>query len=197
MLGSDTPVKVKNAKLGKWYDTLQGPDRVKLNRYLDFADDSDAASFISTVIMAAIDDSNYRFAAKVADTAPESGFTPIQAFDVNEAEILALWKMERYDECIAKCNRGLELLTTDRDVESHVRSRTEDGSYPETIYCRNYLINAVVGVKGDYDGADRILDNYVRLGLISAEEAGYRKNSIQTYRLQKTFDGVFSGRKAL
>ena len=61
----NVPQKVKNAKLAKWYESsLTDQDRVKLNRYLDFADERDATRFILTVINAAIDDHNYRFAAR-------------------------------------------------------------------------------------------------------------------------------------
>ena len=187
----NVPQKVKNAKLGKWYDSLGDQDRVKLNRYLDFADDSDPSAFITTVIMAAIDDHNYKFSAKVADTVPDLKFTPVQAFEINEAVILAYFNIERYDECLERCDAGLALLK-DASVEKHVRSRTEDGSYPEAINCRNYKLNVVVGVKHDYDAAPVILDQFVADGLISAEEAQYRKESVKTYKLQRTFEGIFA-----
>ena len=187
----NVPPKVKSAKLGKWYESLSDQDRVKLNRYLDFADGSDPAAFITTVIMAAIDDHNYKFSAKVADTVPDLKFTPEQGFDINEAVILAYFNIERYDECLERCDAGLALLK-DPAVQAHVRSRTEDGSYPEAINCRNYKINVVVGVKNDFDAAPVILDSFVADGLISEEEANYRKESIKTYKLQRTFDGIFS-----
>lgn len=71
----------------------------------------------------------------------------------------------------------------------------EDGTYPEAVNCRNYMINVVVGVKKDYDAADGILDGFVSDGLITAEEAKYRKDSIRTYRLERTFEGIFSGKQ--
>lgn len=43
----------------------------------------------------------------------------------------------------------------------------EDGTYPEAVNCRNYMINVVVGVKKDYDAADGILDGFVQDGLIT------------------------------
>lgn len=187
----NVPPKVKNAKLGKWYGSLSDQDRVKLNRYLDFADDSDASAFITTVMMAAIDDHNYKFSAKVADTIPEMKFTPVQAFDINEAVILAYFNIERYDECLERCDAGLALLK-DPAVEKHVKSRTEDGSYPEAVNCRNYKLNVVVGVKHDFDAAPVILDQFVAEGLISEEEAQYRKESVKTYKLQRTFEGIFA-----
>ncbi len=187
----NVPPKVKKAKLAKWFDALSDQDRVKLNRYLDFADDTDASTFIVTVIMAAIDDHNYKFSAKVADTISDVRFTPVQEFDVNEAVILAFFNTERYDECLERCDKGLALIK-EPAVEKHVRSRTEDGSYPEDINCRNYKLNVMVGVKKDYDAAPVILDQFVADGLITAEEAGYRKESVKTYKLQRTFEGIFS-----
>lgn len=68
MLGIGAPQKVKTARILKWYDSLGEADRVKLNRYLDFADDRGPAEFFTTVILAAVDDRNYRFAARIADT---------------------------------------------------------------------------------------------------------------------------------
>ena len=187
----NVPPKVKNAKLGKWFDSLNDQDRVKLNRYLDFADDTDASTFIVTVMMAAIDDHNYKFAAKVADTLPALKLTPVQEFDINEAVILAFFNTERYDECLERCDKGLALIK-DPSVEKHLRSRTSDGSYPETVNCRNYKINVIVGVRNDFDGAPVVLDQFVADGLITEEEARYRKESIKTYKLQRTFDGIFS-----
>ena len=183
------PPKVKAAKLTKWYDSLNEQDRVKLKRYLDFADDRDAASFITTVMLAAIDDHNYKFAAKVADTSAGISFNTTQTYDVNEAVILAFFNTERYDECLERCDKGLMMLKNPK-VQAHIR--TEDGSYPETINCRNYKINVIVGVRKDYDAAPAILDGFVADGLITEEEANYRKESIKTYKLQRTFDGIFS-----
>ena len=50
-------------------------------------------------------------------------------------------------------------------------------------------------MKKDYDSANAILDRFVDDGLISAEEAVYRKESIKTYRLQRTFEGIFSDKR--
>ena len=183
------PPKVKAAKLTKWYDSLNEQDRVKLKRYLDFADDRDSASFITTVMLAAIDDHNYKFAAKVADTVEGISFNAIQPYDVNEAVILALFNTERYDECLERCDKGLAMLK-DAKVAAHVKK--EDGTFPEAVNCRNYKINVVVGVKKDYDSAPAILDQFVADGLITEDEANYRKESIKTYKLQRTFDGIFS-----
>lgn len=190
-LGKDVPPKVKAAKLGKWYDSLTDQDRVKLRRYLDFADDRSAASFITTVIMAAIDDHNYKFAAKVADTVADVKMDKVQAYDVNEAVVLAFFNTERYDECLERCDAGLAMVK-EPEVAKAVRSRTADGSYPETLNCRNYKINVIVGVRKDYDAAPAILDQFVADGLITEEEAAYRKESVKTYKLQRTFDGIFS-----
>ena len=120
--------------------------------------------------------------------------TAEETFDVNEAVILAYFNTERYDEAYDRCEKGLALLK-DPAVQAHVKSRTGDGTYPEDVICRNYKLNIVVGVRKDYDSADGVLDQFVADGLISAEEARYRKNSVKTYRLERTFEGIFSNRR--
>ena len=67
-----------------------------------------------------------------------------------------------------------------------------NGAYPEDVNCRNYKINVVVGVRFEYGDGDAILDRYVEGGLITAEEAELRKESIKAFRLQRTLDGIFS-----
>jgi hypothetical protein len=66
------------------------------------------------------------------------------------------------------------------------------GSLPEKIQCRNYTINVLVGIYGDYDAGDAALDRFLEMGLISEEDVGYRKQSHKIHRLQRTFDGIFS-----
>lgn len=114
------------------------------------------------------------------------------AFDYNEAVILAYFNTDRADDCQQRCEVGLELLK-DPQVRAHVTN--PDGTLQESINCRNYLINVVVGMKKDYDSANAILDRFVDDGLISAEEAVYRKESIKTFRLQRTFEGIFSDKR--
>lgn len=110
------------------------------------------------------------------------------AFDFNEAVIPAYFDTDRPDDCMVCCEKGLALLK-DPVVREHIV--LEDGTFPEALNCRNYMINVAVGVRKDYDRADAILDRFVAEGLISQEEARYRRDSIRTYRLQRTFDGIF------
>lgn len=183
------PYKIKDAKMEKWYNSLDNQDVVKLNRYLDSADSSTKESFVISIISATIDDSNYRFQAKIQDTVDTGDFDKIQKYDLNECQILAYFNTERYDECLERCEKGLKLLQDD-NVKKHVKSKNNE--YPENMNCRNYKINVIVGVKKDFDSAPAILDEFVSLGLITKEESELRKQSIKTYRLQRTFEGVFS-----
>lgn len=112
-------------------------------------------------------------------------------YDFNEAAIPAYFNTDRSEDCLRCCKEGLALLK-DPAVRDHVV--LDDGTFPETVNCRNYMINVVVGVMKDYDAADGILDGFVSDGLITAEEAQYRKASIKTYRLERTFEGIFSGK---
>ncbi|AGI47651.1 hypothetical protein TALC_00654 [Thermoplasmatales archaeon BRNA1] len=187
--GSNVPKQVKEAKMSKWYGSLSNQNQVKLKRYLDFADTRDEAAFVVSVCKAAIDDHNYKFAVAVYESVSEIRFDAVQKYDVNEAAILAYFNTEQYDECMRLCDLGLEMLR-----DTNVRNHVLDGKdvFPEEVNCRNYKINVMVGVQKRYDESNGVLDQYVADGLISAEEAEYRKNSIKTYRLQRTFDGIFS-----
>jgi hypothetical protein len=65
------------------------------------------------------------------------------------------------------------------------------GELPKTIYCRNRLIDVMVGVESDYEGATDILDEFVKIGILNEEELNYRKQSLKIHRMQKTFDNVY------
>lgn len=187
------PEKISSIGLSDWFGTLSDQDRVRLKRYTDKADGTDAASFVTGVILAAVADSNYKFAAKVADTTASFVTGGFQVFDFNEASVLAYYNTERYDDCLARCEYGLGMLK-DPEIRAHVANA--DGTFPETLNCRNYKINVMVGIRRQYDESFAVLDQFAADGLISADEARMRKDSIRTFRLQRTFEGIFAGRKA-
>ncbi len=115
------PAKVRTAGLAKWYDGLSDPDRVRLGRYLDFADPATPASFLATVAAQAVEDHNYAFAGTV--TAYALGLTedPCALFDLQEQRVLALFNLKDYDGCLAACDAGLALLK-EAEVLAHVRA---------------------------------------------------------------------------
>ncbi len=186
----DVPPKVREAKLSKWYGNLSDADKVKLGRYLDGADSSDAAAFICSVSRLASDDHNYKFVASLSESAEEVAMDDIQRFHVNDASIPALYNMGEYDRCEKACDRGLALLAK-KEVRERIE-RDNGGSLPESLYCRNYKLNVVVGVRFDYEEGDRLLERFESEGLISREDVEYRKQGIRTFRLQRTFDSIFS-----
>ena len=65
------------------------------------------------------------------------------------------------------------------------------GSLPKAISCRNRLIDMMVGVDSDYDGAYEALDMFVAIGILDQDELDYRKQSLKIHRLQKSFDNLF------
>lgn len=184
------PAKVREAGLTKWYDGLAETDRVKLGRYLDYADASSKGAFLASVEMQAVEDHNYAFAALVGEHALAEPLTPAERFAANEGLVLAYFNLPDYDRCVAACDAGLALLR-DPAFADPLRAKNR-GQLPTVLHCRSYKLNVAVGVRYDYDEGDRILDQYLADGLIDAEELAYRKQSIKIFRLQKTFDGIYA-----
>lgn len=195
MLGfgkKDVPEKVRRLGLGKWYGSLSENDKVKLGRYVDGANDSSESAFFVSVIRQAVEDHNYKFVASLYDSIMEVFKDDIERFDVNDAAILGFYNMEEYDRCLALCDIGLDLLKK-KPVFDHVMSHgTADLPIPNDINCRNYKLNIIVGIKFDYDQGDKLLIEFEDMGLITAEDVEHRRNSIKTFRLQRTFDNIFN-----
>lgn len=163
---------------------------MKARRYADKADGSSAAAMLVSMQRLAAEDHNHKFVLVLAEGAGKVRMSEVDAFDINENAIVALYETEDYDRCLELCERGLDMLLNQPKVGEHVRN--QDGTYVETIECRNYKLNVLVGAKREFDAAEAALDDYVAKGLITAEEAAYRKNGIRTFRMQRTFDSIFS-----
>ncbi len=195
MLGfgrKDVPEKVRRLGLSKWYGTLSENDKVKLGRYIDKADDSSESAFFVSVIAQADEDHNYKFIAALYDSVKDLIKNDIERYDVNDAALLGFYNMEDYDRCLALCDIGLGLLKK-KEVFEHVMSRgTTDIPIPNDINCRNYKLNVIVGIKFDYDQGDKLLLEFLDMGLITPEDVEHRRNSIKTFRLQRTFDNIFN-----
>ncbi len=194
MLGfgsKDVPDKIVKLGLKKWYSALTEPNKVKLKRYLDAADDSSVSAFIVSVFAAATEDHNYKFVADLAETVGEFKLSDVERYDINDAAIIGVYNTEDYPRCIKLCEYGLGLIEK-KEVFDHVMAKSVNGKIPDAVYCRNYLLNIVVGVYFDYDEGDRLLLRFQELGLITPEDVEYRRNSIKTFRLQRTFDNVFN-----
>ncbi len=195
MLGfgrKDVPEKIRRLGLGKWYDSLSDNDKVKLGRYLPDAPDSSESAFFVSVIAQAMEDHNYKFIAALYDSIQDLIGNDLERFDVNDTAILGFYNMGEYDRCLELCDSGLEMLKK-KSVFDHVMSRgTAEIPIPNDINCRNYKLNIVVGIKFDYDQGDRLLQEFQNMKLISADDVEHRRNSIKTFRLQRTFDNIFN-----
>ena len=105
---------------------------------------------------------------------------------VTEAYIDGLFGAENYEEMKVQCCNNLDLFPTIKDRFL----KENDGELPKTIYCRNRLIDVLVGVESDYEQAYEVLDEYVKIGILNEDELNYRKQSLKIHRMQKTFDNV-------
>lgn len=184
----NVPGEISEVGLRKWYSGLSDRDKVRLNRYLGGSDRSSAVAFYVSVIKASNNDHNYALSILVGEQALSTKLSDREKFDINEELILAYFGSGRYDDCEKHCDMGLSML---KFLQEKIL-KENGGVLPERLVCRNYKINVVVGVRYDYDEGDRILDKYFEDGLISKEDLEYRKQSHKIYRLQKTFDGIYS-----
>lgn len=188
--GRDVPPEVRKAGLAEWYGSLSEADRVKAKRYTGSADASSPAAFLISLARAASADENHGFVAAVAQGCGHVEMSDLGRYEMNEVAIPSLFRLGRYDACERLCDAGLDMLCKG-EVRESVLARG-NGAYPEDVNCRNYKINVVVGVRFEYGDGDAILDRYVEGGLITAEEAELRKESIKAFRMQRTLDGIFS-----
>lgn len=184
----DVPQKVAAVDLGKWYSELSDQNKVKIGRYLDGADPSSKFSFVISLMDQAIKDENYGLVITVGEMGKALRFSDIQHYDINERLIVAYYNSKKYDECIAACEEGLSMVPK---LKKELFKRSE-GEIPSDMYCRNYKMNVLVGIFFDYDSGDKALDDYFEMGLISKEDLEYRKQSNKIFRLQRTFDGIYT-----
>lgn len=182
------PQEIKAVGLDKWYSRLDDRDKIKLGRYLGMCDTSSEIAFYLSVIRDSNKDGNHPFSVVVGESALQKKMKDIDRFLILEEMIVSYFEMKDYDACFDCCNRGLDLLVKVRD---QVLSRN-GGELPQVLNCRSYKINVQVGIRFDYDGGDRTLDEYFEMGLISPEDLEFRKQSHKIYRLQKSFDGIYS-----
>jgi hypothetical protein len=184
----DIPAEVAAVDLGKWYSGLSDQDKVKLGRYLKDADTSSVASFFKSVMNKMIEDENESIAVTAGSYAMSLNMDDISRYDINEKLILAYYGMKKYDECLEACKFGLSMIPSVKPI----LFERSGGKIPGDVYCRNYTLNVLVGIFFDYDAGDAALDEFLKLGLISEEDLEYRKQSNKIFRLQRTFDGIYT-----
>ena len=187
---TEIPVKVEEAGLIDWYQTLSDLDRVKLRKYIDKVDPSSQFTFFLSLIRAVVADENYRFGVSLCIATSPMEFDAYQRFLINEEFIEALVGREMYEDAKNVCNINLQIFEMVRD-----RILSDNGGkFPEKLAFRNRYIDVIVGVEFQYDLAFEMLEKYNSMGLLSDEDLEYRRNGIKTHRLQRTFDGVYTYR---
>lgn len=178
------PKEIGDSGLSEWYGRLSDRDRVRVRRYVDGAPSLPAFDMLLHIVRSAIEDENYRFAAEMCPHAAELADTDLRKFETNEESIDALFFAERWEEALELCRKGKEMY----------RSLEQGGEceLPQTFRFRNRTIDILVGYGKDYESAERALEEFHGMGLISDEDLQYRKNGLKVHRLQRTFDSIYS-----
>jgi hypothetical protein len=182
------PAEVTKVGLSSWYNKLNDQEKVKLGRYLSGSDTSSKTAFAVSVMKRANEDHSFSISAVTGENVLGSGLKDKERFEVLEEIILAYFGLAKYDECLESCEQGLKLIPKLLDG----LKADNGGSVPEKLNCRNYKINVLVGVRYDYDEGDKALEEFHRMGILSQDDLEFRKRSHKIFRLQKSFDGIFS-----
>jgi hypothetical protein len=187
-MASETPAEITAVGLEEWFGSLNDMDKVKVKRYLNCIDTTSKQNFLVDLMKRSSDDHNYKLSVMAGKYALSHELTDYDKFVVTEAYIDGLFGAEDFEETKVQCCNNLDLYPSvkDRYIDE------QGGELPKTIYCRNRLIDVMVGVDGDYDGATEALEEFVKIGILDASELDYRKQSLKIHKMQRTFDGIFS-----
>ena len=187
-MSQEMPAEISAVGLVEWYDSLNDMNKVKVKRYLNCIDTTSKQSFLVDLMIRSSNDANYGLSVLAGEYALSQDLSDYDRFKVTEAYIDGLFGAEKYDELKDQCCKNLDLFPSIKD------EFLEDngGVLPKTIYCRNRLIDTMVGIDSDYEGATQALDEFVAIGIMDEEELNYRKQSLKIHRMQRTFDSVFS-----
>ena len=187
-MASETPAEITAVGLEEWFGSLNDIDKVKVKRYLNCIDTTSKQNFLVDLMKRSSDDHNYKLSVMAGKYALSHELTDYDRFVVTEAYIDGLFGAEDFEETKVQCCNNLDLYPSvkDRYIDE------QGGELPKTIYCRNRLIDVMVGVDGDYDGATEALEEFVKIGILDASELDYRKQSLKIHKMQRTFDGIFS-----
>ena len=187
-MSTEAPAEISAVGLNEWYDSLNDMNKVKVKRYLNCIDTTSKQDFLVDLMIRSGKDSNYGLSITAGQYALSQDLSDYDRFKVTEAYIDGLFGAEKFDELTVQCCKNLDLFPSIRD------QFLEDngGELPKTIYCRNRLIDVMVGVDSDYEGATEALDSFAEIGIMDKDELNFRKQSLKVHRMQRTFDNVFS-----
>ncbi len=183
----DVPREVSAVKLSKWYSALDDRNKVRISRYVSGADTSSKAAFLKDIMSKANAEENYTAAVVVGEFTETQKFNDEERFHLTEEYIEALFGSNDVKNAKRMCLRNLDLIPELYELILGV-----NGDIPENISCRNRLIDILVGVETDYDGAQGMLERFNEMRILSDEDLVYRKQSLKVHRLQRTFDSIFS-----
>lgn len=186
-MAQDVPAEISAVGLEEWYGSLNDMNKVKVKRYLGCIDTTSEQAFLVDLMKRSGDDHNYGLSVLAGEYALSKGLSDFDRFMVTEAYIDGLFGAEKYEEMKVQCCNNLDLFPKIRDEYLDYNG----GELPKTILCRNRLIDVMVGIEGDYDGAYQALDEFVSIGILDKSELDYRKQSLKIHRMQRTFDNVF------
>ena len=185
-MAQEIPAEISAVKLDDWFDSLNDMNKVKVKRYLNCIDTTSPQNFLVDLMIRSSMDHNYGLSVIAGQYALSKDLSDYDRFMVTEAYIYGLFGAENYEEMKVQCCNNLDLFPTIKDRFL----KENDGELPKTIYCRNRLIDVLVGVESDYEQAYEVLDEYVKIGILNEDELNYRKQSLKIHRMQKTFDNV-------
>jgi hypothetical protein len=187
-MASDIPAEISAVGLDDWYGSLNDMNKVKAKRYLNCIDTTSKQNFLVDLMKRSSEDHNFGLSKIAGEFALSQELSDYDRFMVTEAYIDGLFGGEDYDLLKVQCCSNLDLFPKIRD-----RYLEENGgALPKTVFCRNRLIDVMVGVDNDYEGAIEALDGFVEIGILDPSELDYRKQSLKIHRMQRTFDNVFS-----
>lgn len=189
-MAMDIPAEVSAVGLDDWYSGLNDPTRVKMRRYLGGIDTSSQVAFLRQLMARSYEDHNYGLSIIAGEYSRDHDMDDYTRFLMNEGYIDGLFGADRFDDAKVVCCESLDLFPGIRDRFL----QDNEGELPKSISCRNRLIDIMVGVESDYDGAYEALDEFVNIGILDADELDYRKQSLKIHRLQKSFDNLFTYR---
>lgn len=179
------PKEISDVKLKKWFRSLDERDQNRISRYAKDANTSSQISFLTEVMSKANADENYKVSLIAGELGDTLKMDVYEKFEFRNEYIEALFGSGEADKAKELCLENLELVPK---VLVHI----DDDGLPENIPCRNRLIDILVGVEGDYDGANEMLIRFNEMNILSEEDLEYRLQSLRIHKLQRTFDSVFS-----